>query len=323
MEKVIVLATSNGIGLCTFQSGKWRLSHRSLERLQITSVVTQAGRIIAGTRNGIQISVDRGINWQAAGSDPSIPHIRWIFASPGSESLLLAGTEPAGIFVSHDGGDSWTTCPEIIHMRDRHKWFLPYSPEAGCVRGFAQHSNRFYAAVEVGGVLVSDDYGQTWVLAEGSRGDPYSAPARYIHPDVHSITVHPSSLGLVFAPTGGGFFRSMDGGKSWSALYRCYCRASWVDPEDPQHIILGPADSVDRNGRIESTYDGGRTWQAMRNGLPASWSNHMVERFTQIDNELFAVLSNGDLLAAQLKSFAWQQILSDAGSVNSIAELVF
>ena len=51
----------------------------------------------------------------------------------------------------------------------------------------------------------------------GSSGSPSlsASPEPDIHPDVHSIEVHPSSPDLVYAPTGGGFFRSLDGGQTW------------------------------------------------------------------------------------------------------------
>ena len=67
--------------------------------------------------------------------------------------------------------------------------------ESGCVRGFAVHGNRLYAAVEVGGLLRSDDAGKTWGLVAGSNGRPQFGrpPAKQIHPDVHSVAVHPSS----------------------------------------------------------------------------------------------------------------------------------
>jgi hypothetical protein len=57
----------------------------------------------------------------------------------------------------------------IGKLRDVIGWFLPYSPKAGCVPGFAigksdNHRGRIYAAVEVGGVLISDVRGKTWEL---------------------------------------------------------------------------------------------------------------------------------------------------------------
>ena len=82
----------------------------------------------------------------------------------------------------------------------------------------------------------------------------------------------------------------------------------------------GPADGVSRNGRIEESYDGGRTWHLASDGLmPAPWSKHMVERFVHSDNYLFAVLSNGELWFKHLKESSWHQVLSEIGQIKAIA----
>jgi hypothetical protein len=215
---------------------------------------------------------------------------------------------------------SWRACPEVAQLREAHRWSLPYSPESGCVRGFAFHGQRGYAAVEDGCVLVSFDSGDSWDLAAGSRGGSNHYPqAPYIHSDVHSIIVHPHSPDRVAAPTGGGFFLSEDGGRNWENLYRCYCRAVWIDPTDPNHMILGPADGVDRNGRIEETLDSGHSWRNASTGLETPWLNHMVERFTQVGDELFSVLSNGELFTARFDDLRWRRILPELGSVQAAA----
>jgi len=73
-------------------------------------------------------------------------------------------------------------------------------------------------------------------------------------------------------------------------LYDCYCRAVWADPGDPHHLVLGPADGVDSDGRIEETTDGGDAWRDASQGLSVPWPEHMVERFAQVGGELLAVL---------------------------------
>ena len=47
----------------------------------------------------------------------------------------------------------------------------------------------------------------------------------------------------------------------------------------------------------------------------------MVERFTQVGDELLAILSNGDLLAANLSDLKWQHILPEVKDVNAIAAM--
>ncbi len=316
---MIYLATNTGLVACDYD-GDWRIVRRGLEWRRVTSVIAREGVILAGTTDGVFHSDDDARTWREASDGLSQRHVRWMAYHPDISDFEFAGTEPAAIFISRDGASTWQECPEVAALRDRHRWFLPYSPQAGCVRGFAFHASRAYAAVEVGGVLRSDDGGAAWRLVDGSDGNPdmQGPPEPLIYPDIHSIHVHPSSPDLVFAPTGGGFYRSMDGGTTWRCLYDCYCRACWVDPANPKHILLGPADHVEVNGRIEETLDGGGTWQAASEGLTVPWPRHMVERFTPIGGDLFAVLSNGQLLSTPIAAIQWQRILLDIEGVNAI-----
>ncbi|HEX8992780.1 MAG TPA: sialidase family protein [Anaerolineales bacterium] len=318
----LLLATHHGLIVCEQGGSDWREVRRGLVDKKVTSVIARGGVILAGTTDGVYRSDDDGHTWQAASEGLSSKHVRWLAYHPDISDREFAGTEPAGIFVSHDGGASWRACPEVTELRDRYKWSLPYSPEAGCVRGFAFQGTRGYAAVEVGGVLRSDDSGETWHLAEGSDGRPdlEGPPEPLIYPDVHSISVHAWSRDVVFAPTGGGFYRSTDGGKVWSLLYDCYCRAAWVNPKDPQNIILGPADGVDRDGRIEATNDGGHTWLPASAGLRVPWRRGMVERFTQAGDGLLAVLSNGQLISTRLSELEWRWVLP---SVEDVAAVMY
>jgi hypothetical protein len=319
---MIYLATDNGL-IVSERADEWSVVRRGLEGKRVTSVIAREGVILAGTTNGVFRSDDDGHNWREVSAGLGHRHVRWLAYHPDISDLEFAGTEPAAIFVSRDGANSWRECPEVASLREEHSWSLPYSPEAGCVRGFAFHGQRGYAAVEVGAVLRSDDQGASWRLAEGSDGNPSfeGPPEPFIYPDLHSIQVHPSSPDLVDAPTGGGFYRSSDGGRTWKLLYDCYCRAVWTDPSDPAHLVLGPADYVDSNGRIEESRDGGHTWTMASGGLKVPWRRHMVERFTQIGSELFAVLSNGELLYTELSALEWQRVLPDAKDVNAVTAM--
>lgn len=325
---MLSLATDNGLMICEQDNG-WRIARRGLEGKRVTCVAVQSlaggiaskGLILAGTTTGIFRSEDLGHTWNETSAGLTERHVRWLVFHPEVADLAFAGTEPASIFVSRDGGISWNECPEVPRLRREYGWFLPYSPEAGCVRGFAFHEQRGYAAVEVGGVLRSDDYGAHWRLADGSDGNPgFARPhGPLIHPDVHSLYVHPSSPDLVDASTGGGFYRSSDGGKTWELLYDCYCRSAWTDPADPAHLILGPAKGVSSHGRIEESRDGGRSWSMASSGLTVPWSHHMVERFMQIGTDLFAVLSTGELLWTPLATLGWKSILLDINKVNAVS----
>jgi photosystem II stability/assembly factor-like uncharacterized protein len=317
MDWDLILGASDGVVLARRAADDWQIAGRGLSGHTVTALAACGDAILAGTLDGVVSSQDGGATWRDAIEGLTVRHVRWMAGVSTGDPVALVGTEPAAIH-RWTGGKSWRECPEVAQLRDARGWWLPYSPEAGCVRGFAFHGSRVYAAVEVGGVLRSDDRGQTWAPVAGSGGDPRNLqpPAPLIHPDVHSISVHPSSPDRVTAPTGGGLYRSDDGGATWACLYRCYCRAAWVDPEDPAHVVFGPADGVSRNGRIEETRDGGRTWRLASEGQEVPWARHMVERFLQSGDTLLAVLSNGQLLAAGRAALSWRPVLAEAAGVR-------
>jgi photosystem II stability/assembly factor-like uncharacterized protein len=278
--------------------------------------------ILAGTTAGVLRSDDGGETFAEASDGLATRHIRWLVYHPDVSDLEFAGTEPAGIFVSHDGAGSWRACPEVEALRDEHGWWLPYSPEAGCVRGLAFHGERAYAAVEVGGVLRSDDAGETWRLAGGSTGEPVFEipPAPLVFSDVHWVASNPASPDLVYAATAEGLYRSADGGDTWTGTHAgSYCRAVWVDPVDPEHLVLSPADSVARkNGRIEETRDGGKTWERTSEGLDLPWPDRMVEHFIHIGAELFAATNDGRLYVAPIGTLRWERVLADVAAIRTV-----
>lgn len=314
-------ATPQGVATFRRKEGGWSESGRAIPAMDVTCLAAQDLTLLAGTRSGMMRSEDGGATWEEADQGLTVKHLRWLEFHPDIHGVALAGTEPAAIFRTQDAGQTWRECPGVVVLRQAGGWFLPYSPESGCIRGLAFHGQRAYAAAEVGGALRSDDAGRTWRLAEGSQGKAEfeRPPERFIHPDVHSIATHPSSPDRVFAPTGDGFYVSRDGGKTWDLRYDAYCRSVWVDPANPEHMLLGPADDVDHNGRIEATHDGGRSWDPASGGLRVPWRRHMVERFFQVDQELFAVLSNGRVLASPINPIAWEPALPELKSVRALA----
>lgn len=325
MNETLYVATDHGLAVWRREPHGQQTCTYSLEGHCLTSVMAREGVVLAGTTKGVFRSYNGGASWSEASRNLTVRHVRWMAFHPALSDREFAGTEPAGIFRSEDGASRWQECPEVARLRDEHRWFLPYSPESGCVRGFAFQGDRAYAAVEVGGVLRSDDAGASWRLAGGSTGRPVFEipPEPLVHADVHSVASHPSSRDLVFAITAEGLYRSADGGDSWTVSHAgSYCRAAWVDPTDPRHIIMSPADGVSRmNGRIEETRDGGANWLPASDGLELPWPDSMVERFIELDGELFAITNHGQAYVSSLGSLHWQRVLPEVEGIRAITAM--
>jgi photosystem II stability/assembly factor-like uncharacterized protein len=318
----LYLATKNGVLFAHNPNGTWQTEKRGLDGRIVTTIIAREGVILAGTTDGIFRSDDCGASWFEQSHGLTERHVRWLGFHPDISDCEFAGTEPAALFVSQDGGESWAERAEVAELRDHLGWWLPYSPEAGCVRGFAFHGQHLFAAVEVGGLLCSDDGGDSWQLAAGSDGQPkFGQPAAgLIHPDVHSIAVHPNSHNLLYAPTGGGFYRSQNGGSSWwGAFLSCYVRAVWVNPENSEEMVLGPAENASgQNGRIEHSTDGGKIWQR----LTEPHNRNMVERFVPAGGNLFAVMSNGELWHSPLPQQNWVPILPQSTQIKAASQMM-
>jgi hypothetical protein len=48
----------------------------------------------------------------------------------------------------------------------------------------------------------------------------------------------------------------------------------------------------------------------------------MVERFVQVGDELFAVLSNGELVVGSLGIWRWERVLAEVSGVNAVSEVL-
>lgn len=321
MNKKLVVATDHGLLYLEQDGDAWREAGGTLDSHRFTSLAHSADGVAlwAGATDGIWRSADLGQSWWEANDGLTERHVRSLACHPRDPEWVYAGTEPAAIFLSQDGGRTWAENPEVTRLREENGWYLPYSPRAGAIRDFAFLGDRGYAAAEQGGLLRSDNRGQSWHLAEGSSGKPGVRVGKgEIDSDLHSVEIHPSTPDQVFAPTGGGFYYSYGGGRGWARLHDQYCRAVWVDPVRPAHMVLGPASGPDRKGQIVETIDGGDAWQVIMDGLPPSMPDYMVEQFVQTDDQLLAVLSNGELVVTSFDRFAWRRLLAPVHGARAV-----
>jgi len=323
MCELLIVGTTEGVFVCERERAGWCVVHHDLQGRAVTGITQQGAITLAGTSDGVFCSGDRGRSWQRASVGLAERYVRQIAFHPDEAGVALAGTEPAAIFVTRDAGATWRECPEVTQLRTLHSWFLPYSPGAGCIRAFAFHGSRIYAAAEIGGLLRSDDSGATWELVAGSSGNPdfnAAVPRTQIHPDVHDVASHQAAPDLVYAATMRGLYRSGDGGTRWLHIYAdCYTRAVWLDPHDPNRIVLGPADDVSVNGQIEESRDAGWNWTLASEGLVVPWRRAIVERFVPVGADLVAILSDGRLFAAPTATLRWRRILPELSSALALA----
>jgi hypothetical protein len=233
-------------------------------------------------------SEDRGRTWKPLPATPAhpagefSPALRsvWFLAESPHDGTLLAGIDPAGLFVSRDRGATWTPVPGLNHHQTRPLW----EPAKG---GFPVHSihvdpgdsGRWYAAVSAGGAFRSDDAGDHWTpINAGVRAE--NRPDRFPEAghNIHRLVMHPARPERLYRQCYNGIYRSDDRGDHWTEItanlpsdfgYALVC-----DPRDPDTVFQAPVASshlrTAPEGRLSvyRTRDAGASWESVSRGLP-------------------------------------------------------
>jgi photosystem II stability/assembly factor-like uncharacterized protein len=234
----------------------------------------------ASTDAQVYQSRDAARSWDAAGAIEGFEELSSLAVDPGDSDRLLAGMEPSALFRSEDGGRTWREDPAIRRMSQENDWSVPWSDAKGHVRTISidpRDPRRIYLAIEVGGVVRTEDSGQTWANIHGG-----------IHDDVHSVAVNPRNGAVVYAATRHGFGRSDDYGRTWRRTDRFegqgYARPLAVDPEQPDRLFTAAATTgpggfrrpdVGSECGIYRSEDGGLTWTHLTNGLPSRFQPYV------------------------------------------------
>ena len=216
------------------------------------------------------------------GSDVALKQIWQIANDPHNADTLYCGVEPAALFKSTDGGESWSLNRGLFDHPHRTQW----QPGGGglCLHTILpdpSNEKRIYVAISTGGVYRSDDGGASW--APRNQG----ICARFLPPDqqypewgqcVHKVVSHPSNPDRMFLQHHWGVYRSDDAGDSWQdigkGLPSDFGFAMEIDPHDANTVYIIPIESdefrctPEAKLRVYKTKNGGESWEALTNGLP-------------------------------------------------------
>ncbi len=225
-------------------TGDWTIEQKLTDQ-KVTCLArdrSNPGVLYAGTREGgVWRSRDYGERWESVGMQGQI--VKSLAVSPHDPNTLFAGSKPALLFRTKDGGDTWHELDGFRRIPNRWWWFSPAEPpdKRPYVIQIAPSPTEpdvLLAGIEFGGVVRSEDGGQTW-----SRHRPGALR------DCHSLTFHASQGGYAYEAggTGGGASMSRDGGKTWRKVnkglaksYGIACAADGVNP-DVWYAAVGPS----------------------------------------------------------------------------------
>ncbi len=229
---------------------------------------------------GVYRTTDGGKTWQKVLSKDKDTGASDVCFDPSSPKVLFAGMWQArrrpweltsggpgsGLYVSRDGGDSWTQlvpppkpdAPDADKEAPAGKKYCEGLPEGiwgkVCVAVAPSDGRRVYAMIEAdkGGLFRSDDGGDTWDLASDNHA--LRQRAWYFS----TMAVHPKNPDVVWFPQV-PLLKTIDGGKTIQRVdgpHHGDHHDIWFDPKDPNRII----DSND--GGVDVSSNGGEMWYA-------------------------------------------------------------
>jgi len=182
-------------------------------------------RIFIGTTQGLLLkSEDGGNTWQRIKNIKN--KITELYVSPHDSRVMFATTRDKGTYRTQDGGEEWVSLEKNMKEFDNstkvRDLYMPTS-EKGLM----------FIATNYG-LLKSNDFGDTWSSIE------LLTPKK--RATINSVAVNSKNLQEIYYVTKKTFYRSLDGGESWSSEALPTARPGQdllIHPEKTNIIYLG------------------------------------------------------------------------------------
>lgn len=292
----------------------------------------------------LKLSKDFGTTWSDVPRRISFPEARggsveriW-FIEVGTNGTMYAGVDPAALFRSTDGGETWTEVESLAGHATRDRW----QPGLG---GLMAHTicldpgdhNRIFVGISAVGVFRSDDGGVTW--QQKNRG-VLAWNAEFVSekfPDIgqcpHRLEMHPGDSRVLYQQNHCGVYRTENAGEEWTdisdGLPARFGFPLAVHPHDGDTIYVVPEVSyecrVTCNGsfRVYRSRNRGDSWQPLTCGLPQTNAYLNVFRAAMATDSLespglYVGTQNGQLFTSFDEGDHWTLLFNYLPPVYSV-----
>jgi photosystem II stability/assembly factor-like uncharacterized protein len=239
--------------------------------------------------------------------------------------VVYCGVEPAALFQSRDGGDTWALVEGLSAHEHRPKW----QPGGGglCLHTIVldpEDRDRMLIAISTGGVYRTEDGGETW-RARNSGVRAEFMPDKY--PEfgqcVHKVVHHPSRPERLFLQNHWGLYRSDDWGDNWhdiaNGVPSDFGFAMQMHPENADTVYIIPLEAdvfrctPDAKLRVYRTTNAGKKWKPLTDGLPQEDAYETVLRDALAADSLdpagiYFGTRNGKLYGSRDAGDSWREI---------------
>lgn len=256
-----------------------------------------------------------------------------------AHGVLFAGTKPAALLSSRDGGRTWERNTSLDSHPSRESW----NPGAAglvlhTMLSDPENTNKLWLGISAAGVFATEDGGKNWERRNRLSND--TVCAEHHHPAaprdgetghcVHNMQRGPGDL--LYQQNHHGTYRSSDGGRTWSditaGLPSTFGFPIAVHPQDPDTIWVLPLNG-DAAGRfppeasaaVWKSSDGGETWEAKRDGLPQGACFFTVLRqamATDAEAGVYFGTNSGSVFASFDAGESWSEIARHLPTILSV-----
>jgi photosystem II stability/assembly factor-like uncharacterized protein len=270
------------------------------------------------------------------------------FGKPGR---IYVGTIPGGLFVSDDGGETFTLNRGLWDHESRGgdlsagpgngttKWFGTPAAEGEFAPGIhsvvtdPRNPKRILVGVSTAGVFETNDDGKTWRTRNAGLTMDYSPNPgdEWAGHDPHAIVRCEGQPDHVWQQNHCGVFYSADGAATWRKVSKPAEGVHFgfpvaVDAADGRTAWLVPGASdmkrmaIDGGLFVARTKDGGQSWTPLRSGLPQENAYDVVLRHAlHNDADRLAFGSTtGNLYVSDDRGERWQTAANNLPPIYSV-----
>jgi photosystem II stability/assembly factor-like uncharacterized protein len=301
-------------------------------------------------------SHDRGRTWREASQPPAfrkalageetpaVQRVFWLTAGhvsqPGS---WYAGSSPAGLFRSSDGGNHWEPVAGFNDNPLRPKWAAQGTPDGEFLHSILvdpRDPTHLYIGISIGGVFESVDAGRNWTpMNEGVAADFMPDPTAPFGHDPHCVVQHPAKPERLYQQNHCGIYRLDQPQRRWQRIGSAMPKkigdigfpivlhptdpdTAWVVPMDGQTVW--PRTSIGGRPAIYRTTNGGASWRRLDRGLPRSQAWFTVLRQAMCADAhartgLYFGTTAGDVWASSNAGGSWRCIARHLPEIYAVS----
>jgi BNR-Asp box repeat len=356
MKSTILLGTRKGFIAYNLKNNKWQVENISFDGIPVSIAYgdQRSGTWWASLDHGhfgvkLHRSTDRGKTWEEVNAPtypegeeikdgiPASTRYIWAMAQGGKNFLsrLWIGTDPGGLFLSEDQGNNFQLVESLWkHPTRKEGWFGGGRDQPGIhsIVVDPRNENHIHVGISCAGVFETSDSGKTWEIRnKGMRADFLPDPNAETGHDPHILVAAPSNPDVLWQQNHCGIFVSTDGAKNWQDVSEPEGPARFgfaitVAEDDPNQAWVAPADSDMIRTAIKGalcicrTDDGGKTWKAIRKGLPQENCFDIVYRHALASSGEAVVFATttGNLFFSADRGESWEVINNYLPMVYSV-----